>query len=81
MITSTMLQTTSDLLLRELFGDLMEERMLEETKKKHIKESKARKATPIFEVYTQYIDFSESFLHLIAPIVKILEENPNFTRI
>ena len=81
MITPAMLQTTSDLLLRELFGDLMEERMLEETKKKHIKESKARKATPIFEVYTQYIDFSESFLNLIAPIVKTLEENPNFTRI
>lgn len=52
MITSSMLGTTSDLLLRELFGDLMEERMLEETKKKHIKESKARKAFPIFEVYT-----------------------------
>lgn len=67
--------------MRELFGDLMEERMLTDTQKKHIKESKARKAIPIFEVFTQYIDFKKSFLDLIAPIVKILEENPNFNRI
>jgi len=72
---------TSDLLLRELFGDLMEEKLLEETQKKHIKESKARKASPIFEVYAQYIDFKDSFLDLIAPVVKLLEENPNFSRI
>ena len=81
MITSSMIRTISDLLLRELFGDLYEERMLQETKKKHIKESKARKAYPIFEVFTQYIDFTGSFLDLIAPVIKILEENPNFTRI
>ena len=37
MITSSMIKTISDLLLRELFGDLMEEKMLTETKKKHIK--------------------------------------------
>ena len=67
--------------MRELFGDLMDERNLTETQKKHIKESKARKAIPIYEVLTQYIDFKKSFLDLIAPIVKILEENPNFTRI
>ena len=55
--------------------------MLTDTQKKHIKESKKRKAIPIFEVLTQYIDFKKSFLDLLAPIVKILEENPNFTRI
>lgn len=76
-----MMQTINDLLMRELFGDLMEERMLTDTQKKHIKESKKRKAIPIFEVLTQYIDFKKSFLDLLAPIVKILEENPNFTRI
>ena len=32
-------------------------------------------------MFTQYIDFKKSFLDLIAPIVKILEENPNFNRI
>jgi hypothetical protein len=69
------------LLLRELFGDLMEERLLTDTKKKHIKEAQARKAYPIFEVYAQYIDFKESFLELISPIIKILEENPNFNKI
>jgi len=45
------LRVTSDLLMRELFGDLMEERELQETAKKHIKESKSRKATAIFEIY------------------------------
>lgn len=67
--------------MRELFGDLMEERNLTDTQKKHIKESKAGKAIPIFEVFTQYIDFKKSFLDLIAPIVKILEQNPSFTQI
>lgn len=80
-ITSELIQITSDLLIREMFGDLYEERMLTDTKKKHIKESKARKAFPIFEVFSQYIDFNQSFLDLISPIVKLLEENPNFTRI
>lgn len=51
-ITSEMLHSTSDLLMREMFGDLMEERNLTDTQKKHIKESKARKALPIYEVLT-----------------------------
>jgi U3 small nucleolar RNA-associated protein 20 len=80
-ITSLLIATTSDLLTREMFGDLYEERMLTDTKKKHIKESKARKAFPIFEVYAEYIDFSQSFLDLIAPIIKVLESNPNINRI
>jgi len=42
---------TSDLLISELFGELMEEKNLTETKKIHTKESKARKAVNIFEVY------------------------------
>ena len=79
-----MIKLTSDLLLRELFGDLLEEKLAAnsmESNKKHIKESKARKAMPIFEVFAQYIDFKSSFLDLIAPIIRILEENPNFSRI
>ena len=43
-----MLHSVSDLLMSELFGDLMEERTLTDTQKKHIKESKAGKALPIF---------------------------------
>jgi hypothetical protein len=72
---------TSDLLLRELFGDLGEEKLAVDTKKVHTKESKARKAMPIFEVFAQYIDFKTSFMDLLAPIVHILEENPNYTRV
>ncbi len=47
-----MIGSISELLMRELFGDMMEERSLTDTQKKHIKESKARKAIPIFEVLT-----------------------------
>lgn len=80
-ITSELIQITSDLLTREMFGDLYEERMLTDTKKKHIKESKARKAFPIFEVFAEYIDFKHSFLDLIAPVMSVLEENPNISKI
>jgi hypothetical protein len=47
-----MIKLISPLLLREMFGDLMEERKAtEDTAKKHIKESKAKKAMPIYEVF------------------------------
>lgn len=52
-----------------------------DTKKQHIKESKARKAMPIFEIYAQFINFKASFLDLIAPVTGILEQNPTFSRI
>jgi len=62
-----------------MFGDLMEDRKAadeRETAKKHIKESKARKAMPIYEVLASFMDFKKSFLELIQPIVKVLEDNP-----
>lgn len=68
-ITSELIQLMSDLLIREMFGDLYEEKLLTDTQKKHIKESKARKAHPIFEVFAEYIDFNQSFLDLISPVV------------
>lgn len=68
------------MLLRELFGDLLEEKTTE-ANKKHIKESKAKKAMPVFEIFSQYMNFKESFLELIAPVVKLLEESPNFSKI
>jgi hypothetical protein len=39
------------LLLKELFGELLEEKQLQDTQKKHIKESKTRKSMAIFEVF------------------------------
>lgn len=36
---------------------------------------------PIYEVFAQYIDFQKSFLDLIQPIMKVLEENPNLSAI
>ena len=81
-VTTQMIHLISPLLLREMFGDLMEERKAtEETTKKHIKESKARKAMPIYEVFAQYIDFKTSFLELVQPIVKVLEDNPTHSAI
>lgn len=53
-VTTQMIKLLSPLLLREMFGDLMEERKAaddRETQKKHIKESKAKKAMPIYEVF------------------------------
>lgn len=77
-----MVHLISPLLLREMFGDLLEERKAtEETTKKHIKESKARKAMPIYEVFAQFIDFKTSFLELVQPIVKVLEDNPSHAAI
>ena len=80
-VTTQMIQIMSPLLLREMFGDLLEEREASDAQKKHIKESKARKAMPIYEVFAQYIDFKSSFLELIQPIVKVLEDNPNHSAI
>lgn len=59
-----MITLASDLLLREMFGDLLQQRTTD-SQKKHIKESKAQKAMPIYEVFAQYIDFQKSFLDLI----------------
>ena len=74
-----MIILTSDLLLSELFGELLEEKLAEG--KTQIKEAKSRKAMSIFEVFAQYIDFTASFLDLISPIVRILEENPDQAKI
>ena len=52
------------LALRELYGDLMLEKT-KETQKKHIKESKAKKAMSIFEQFASWCDFEVSFLDLI----------------
>ena len=54
---------------------------LEDVEKVKIKESKSKKAIPVFEFFGQYIDFRTSFFALIAPIMKTLEENPNMTKI
>jgi hypothetical protein len=70
-----MIKIMTPLILRELYGDLMQEKT-RDTHKKNIKESIARKAMPIMEVFGQWCDFNTSFLDLIQPVVKVLEENP-----
>jgi hypothetical protein len=77
-----MIELNIDVLLSELFGDLDQEKSNEQNnERKIIKESKARKAIPIFEVLTQYTDFKTSFMHLLAPIISVLEQSPGFHKI
>lgn len=67
--------------MSELFGDLYQEIGVEDKERKSIKEAKAKKAMPIFDVFALYIDFKKSFLVLLSPIVNTLEENPTFNKI
>jgi len=46
-----------------------------------IKEAKSRKAMPIFEILAEFVDFKTNFLSLLAPIIKVLDESPNFNQI
>ena len=81
-ITKKMIDLNIEVLLSELFGDIDAEKANEQNnERKIIKESKARKAIPIFEVMTQYTDFKNSFMHLLAPIINVLEQNPGFHKI
>jgi|LauGreDrversion4_2_1035121.scaffolds.fasta_scaffold26410_3 hypothetical protein len=54
---------------------------LEDVEKVKIKESKSKKAIPVFEYFGQYIDFRTSFFSLIAPVMRTLEHNPNMNKI
>ena len=36
---------------------------------------------PIFEILAEFVDFKSTFLNLLAPIIKVLDESPNFTKI
>ena len=49
-MTSSLIGTLAPLCLRELLGDLAIEKT-KDTKKKHTKESKARKAGPLMESF------------------------------
>lgn len=48
---------------------------------KLIKESKVRKAVPVFEILAEYVDFRTTFLSLLAPVIKVLDESPSFSKI
>jgi len=77
-----MIDFNIEVLLSELFGELDEEKSNDQNnEKKIIKESKARKAIPIFEIMAQFTDFKTSFMHLLAPIINVLEKSPGFNKI
>lgn len=70
-----------EILLSELFGELDEEKANDTHERKIIKESKARKAIPIFEILAQFTDFQTGFMHILAPIISTLEASPGFNKI
>jgi len=63
-ITTPIIKMVAPIALRELYGDLMFDKTAD-TKKKHIKESKCRKAMSIFEQFASWCDFEVSFIDLI----------------
>ena len=50
-ITDKIIEITSDKLLDEIFGDLGSEKVIDDANKKHTKESKAKKAMLVYEIY------------------------------
>lgn len=81
-ITERIIEQNIEVLLSELFGDLKEEKTNDQgSHVKQIKESKSMKAVPIFEILAQYVDFKKSFLAILAPIIKVLDESPSFNKI
>ena len=81
-ITSRMINLNADILLNELFGELNDEKdNAQNNDIKLIKESKARKAIPIFEIFAEYIEFKSSFMDLLAPVINVLDQNPSFSKV
>lgn len=71
-----------EVLLSELFGDLNDEKANDQdNQRKLIKEAKARKAMPIFEIFAQIVDFEQGFMVMLAPIVRVLQESPSVSKI
>lgn len=69
-------------MLSEMFGEMNEQKSNDQNnEQKLIKEAKSRKAMPIFEILAEYVDFKSNFLSLLAPIIKVLDESPNFNQI
>jgi hypothetical protein len=81
-ISSRVIDLNIDILLSELFGDMnVEKSNAQGNELKLIKESKVRKAVPVFEILAEYVDFRTTFLSLLAPVIKVLDESPSFSKI
>ncbi|TNV87999.1 hypothetical protein FGO68_gene14880 [Halteria grandinella] len=81
-ISTPIIEMLGEKFLEELFlSNSGVDGALEDMEKVKIKESKSKKAIPVFEMFAQYMDFKQSFFSLIAPVVKTLEENPTITKI
>ncbi|CDW84473.1 small subunit processome component 20 homolog [Stylonychia lemnae] len=84
MVSHRLLEITSEKLMDELFGELVNDdknASVEDQQKNKIKEAKGKKAIPIFEIFAQFIDFKKNFFTLIGPIIRSLEGNPSIGKI
>lgn len=81
-INKRIIDLNIEILLSEMFGEMNEQKANDQNnEQKLIKEAKSRKAMPIFEILAEFVDFKTNFLSLIAPIIKVLDESPNFNQI
>lgn len=81
-ISVDVVKNNMDVLLSELFGDLNDEKANDQdNQRKQIKESKARKAIPIFEIFAQVVDFEQGFMTILAPVIRVLQESPSISKI
>jgi U3 small nucleolar RNA-associated protein 20 len=62
-------QAITSILMDELFGKLGYEKDLEGTSMVKIKETKSKRALQTYELLTQYIDFENSFIRLVTPVL------------
>lgn len=79
-----MVDILSDKFLEELFNTstgIKADGTLEDVEKVKIKESKTKKSIPVFELFSQYMDFKSTFFNLLAPVMRALEDNPTITKL
>lgn len=62
-------QAITSILMDELFGKLGYEKDIEGTSMVKIKETKSKRALQSYEILTQYIDFENSFIRLVTPVL------------
>ena len=78
-INKRVIDLNIEILLSEMFGEINEQKANDQNNEQKLtKEAKSRKAMPIFEILAEFVDFKTNFLSLLAPIIKVLDESPNF---
>lgn len=80
-IESELIQELTPLLIDEMMGFGAEKFEVEDAQKNLIKEAKMRKSTLIYEILASHMNVDKSFIHLIQPIMEVLDNNPTVKKI